>query len=279
MRLGIFAKTFEGATPAAALGAAKSAGFEAVQYNMACSGLPSLPEAIDGTTAAAVAAAARATGVEIVAVSATYNMVDPDPARRASGRAGLAAVAGAARAMGASLVTLCTGSLDPADQWRTHPDNSGSAAWREMVAEFARILPVAERNGVFLGVEPELANVVSSPERARRLIGELGADRIRIVLDPANLFEVAPADRGRALIDRAIGELAPFVALAHAKDRAADGGFAAPGAGVIDFPHFFGALSRAGYRGPVVAHGFGAGDAARVATFLRGALGAAEPAR
>ena len=35
MRLGIFAKTFAGADPAAVLGAAKAAGYAAVHYNMA----------------------------------------------------------------------------------------------------------------------------------------------------------------------------------------------------------------------------------------------------
>ncbi len=44
MQLGIFAKTFQGREPRAILQAARDAGYRVVQYNMACSGLPSMPE-------------------------------------------------------------------------------------------------------------------------------------------------------------------------------------------------------------------------------------------
>jgi len=46
MQLGIFAKTFPGTTPGEVLAAARDAGYATVQYNMACSGLPSLPDTI-----------------------------------------------------------------------------------------------------------------------------------------------------------------------------------------------------------------------------------------
>lgn len=87
MRLGIFAKTFPGTTPLAVLQAAADAGYAAVQYNMACSGGPALPADVSPETAAAVLAASQRTGVAIAAISATYNMTHPDPAKRRAGRA------------------------------------------------------------------------------------------------------------------------------------------------------------------------------------------------
>jgi len=53
MKLGIFAKTFDGSTPIQVLRAARDAGYDAVQYNMACSGLAPLPETIDPAAALA----------------------------------------------------------------------------------------------------------------------------------------------------------------------------------------------------------------------------------
>ena len=38
----------------------------------------------------------------------------------------------------------------------------GEDAWRELLVEMARAVKVAEASGVDLGIEPELANVVSS---------------------------------------------------------------------------------------------------------------------
>ena len=58
------------------------------------------------------------------------------------------------------------------------------------------------------------------------------------MLDPANLFETAaPAER-RRIVDEAVDLLGPRIAMAHAKDRDADGGFATAGSGVVDFDRF-----------------------------------------
>ena len=56
--------------------------------------------------------------------------------------------------------------------------------------------------------------------------------------------------------------------MAHAKDRAADGGFVAAGRGVIDFVHFVETLRGAGFDGPLVTHGLSAAEAPDVAAFL-----------
>lgn len=271
MQLGIFAKTFAGTTPDAVLAAAAAAGYATVQYNMACSGLPSLPEAIDPAVARAVAEASARTGVAIAALSATYNMIHPDMAIRLAGRRSFAALADAAPRIGTRLLTVCTGSRDAADQWRRHPDNDSPDAWQDLVAELRQLLPIAEAHDILIGVEPELGNVVSSAGKARALIDLFGGNRIRIVLDPANLFEVAPAAARGALIDDAVSLLGDSIALAHAKDRHADGSFATAGDGVVDFPRFIAALRRSGFHGPLVTHGLDAADAGRVAAFLRGA--------
>ncbi len=268
MQLGIFAKTFAGTTPDVVLAAARDAGYATVQYNMACSGLPSLPASIDESVAQGVADAASRTGVGIAALSATYNMIHPDLAVREQGRASFAALAAAAPVIGTRLLTVCTGSRDADDQWRHHPANDRPDAWQDLVAEFRLLLPLAERHDIAIGVEPELGNVVSSAAKARALLDFFGSDRIRIVLDPANLFETAPAATRKALVTEAVALLGGDIALAHAKDRHADGSFATAGDGVIDFPHFIAALRRAGFDGPLVTHGLAAADAARVARFL-----------
>jgi sugar phosphate isomerase/epimerase len=236
---------------------------------MACSGIGSLPVEISDRAAAAVAAAAKANGVAIAAVSATYNMLHPDPAQRAQGRAAFTAIAAQARAMGTDLVTLCTGSRDAADQWRHHPDNDTDAAWDEMIREFQILLPIAERHDVILGVEPELANAVSSAPKARRLLDTLRSDRVKIVLDPANLFETEAARPSAEIIAEAISLLADSIALAHAKDRKQDGGFATAGSGVIDFGRYVAGLRASGFTGTIVTHGLAAGEAPGVARFLR----------
>lgn len=268
MRLGIFAKTFAGTDPHSVLAAAKDAGYPCVQYNMACSGLPSLPETVPDRTADDIRDAAERTGVGIAAISATYNMIHPDPAVRDRGHASLERIAAVARDAGAPLLTLCTGTRDPDDQWRHHPGNAAPQAWRDLLDSMRTALEIAERYGVDLGIEPELANVVNSAGQARRLIDELGSERLKVVLDPANLFEAEPFDRQRAIVSEGIELLRDRIVMAHAKDRNAEGDFVTAGTGVLDYPFYVGKLRDAGFEGPLVTHGLSAEEAPTVARFL-----------
>jgi sugar phosphate isomerase/epimerase len=274
MKLGIFARTFGGTDPDTVLSAVAAAGFSAAQYNMACSGLAAMPDAIPNRVALDVDAAAQRAGVEIVALSGTYNMIHPDPAVRARGHQRLNLLASSAVAMSARLITLCTGTRDPVDQWRGHPDNGTPEAWRDLLSSMETAIHIAERHDVDLGIEPELANVVNSAEKARRLIDEIGSPRLKIVLDPANLFETETIDRQRHIISAAIDLLADRIAIGHAKDRTPAGRFTTAGKGVLDYTHYLSCLTEAGFAGALVTHGLAPDEAADVAEFLRRTLGA-----
>lgn len=268
MRIGIFAKTFAGTDAASVLTAARAAGYSAVQFNMACVGLPSMPDAIEPACAASIGDAARAAEITIAAMSGTYNMIHPDPTVRARGLRRLEVLAAAAHRMGTRLITLCTGTRDAADQWRHHPDNATSEAWSDLLFAMRQAIVIADHHDVELGVEPELANVVDSAGKARHLLDELASPRVRIVLDPANLFEVATSEARHRIVADAVDLLAGDIAMAHAKDRRADGAFASAGSGVIDFRHFLATLDATGFRGPLITHGLEAAEAPRVAAFL-----------
>ena len=272
MQIGIFAKTFAATSALASLAAVRRAGYTTAQFNMACLGGPSMPVSIETSTTDAIAYASRETGVSLAAVSGTYNMIHPDKAVRAAGLEKLGVLIKAAPAMGTSLVTLCTGTRNPVDQWAHHPDNTSPEAWRDLLDEMAKAIDLAEAHGIDLGIEPELANVVSSPHLARRLIDELGSPCLRIVLDPANLFEREESDRVRTILEAAIDLLADRITMAHAKDRGKEGDFVAAGSGVIDFSHFVRRLAAAGFNGPLITHGLTEAEAPSVATFLRRTL-------
>jgi hypothetical protein len=166
MQVGIFAKTFSGNNATDVLNAVRAAGYGCTQFNMACVGLPTMPDAIPDTIVAAIGDAGKESGVILSALSATYNMIHPDRAERDTGMRRLAVVADAARALRIPLVTLCTGTRDPHDQWRHHPDNAQPEAWADLTLEMERALAIAEAAGVDLGIEPEQANVVTSVRRA-----------------------------------------------------------------------------------------------------------------
>ncbi|RWD98247.1 sugar phosphate isomerase/epimerase [Mesorhizobium sp.] len=272
MQVGVFAKTFPGSEPAGVLAAVRDAGFAVTQFNLACAGLPSMPDDVPDAVIDAIDAAAKASGIGLVALSGTYNMAHPDSRVRDGGLRRLTVVIETAARLSIPLVTLCTGTRNAEDQWAHHPDNADPSAWADMAREMEKVLQLAERHGVDLGIEPEQANIVTSADDAMRLISEMGSKRLRIVLDPANLFERADPKAARAIVAEAVERTAGHVALAHAKDRFADGRFATAGQGVVNFAGFIASLKATAFDGPLVTHGLSADEAPGVARFLKGLM-------
>ena len=273
MQVGVFARTFAGESPATVMTASRKAGFSAVQYNMACSGLGALPPHVPEQAALEARDAAASSSLQIAAISATYNMTDPDPDRRAGGRDAFRAIAAVAGIMESPMLTVCSGSKNPADKWQPHPDNDLPHSWTEMCREFEHLCNCAAQHGLLIGVEPEPANIVSNADRAARLLAEFAGGPIRIILDPANLIEGMPPARHRQIIDHALELLGDHIGLAHAKDRHGDGRVAPAGKGVVDWSHFLRGLSDAGFDGPLIAHGMSAAEAPAVASFLTTQIG------
>lgn len=278
MRLGIFAKTFARASLEDALDAVRASGLDTLQFNLALTGGPSLPDAIPAVLAARVRAATARRGLSMAAVSGTYNMAHPDPAVRADGARRLVGLIAAAPALGTSIVTLCTGTRDPADMWRRHPSNGTSEAWRDLRASLEPALAAAEHHGVTLAFEPEYGNVVSAAAAGRRLIDEVGSDHLRVVLDAANLVLGAPLDRQADTLREAFDLLGDHVVLAHAKDLRADGRLVAAGRGELDYGLYLELLSRHPSV-PLILHGLGEEEVPGSVAFLRaaGVVGGAPP--
>ncbi len=266
MKTGIFAKTFYRPTVEGVFQAVRSHHFETVQFNMSCAGLDPMPGEIPETVISGIRSAAR--GVSLCGVSGTYNMCHPDPAVRVTGLQRLEVLARHCRAIGTDLITLCTGTRNPDDQWAFHPDNNTPAAWQDLLQSMENALLIAEHYDIRLGIEPELSNVVNSARKALQLQSELGSKRMKIILDPGNLFERAGIRQIKRLIDEAIDLLAPDIAMAHAKDRDGTGAFAPPGQGIIPFDYLVSRLRSAGIDVPVVAHGFPEEAAPAVSGYL-----------
>lgn len=268
--IGIFAKTFERDSLSGILQAVKLEGFDLIQFNMSCVGLPSLPDHIPEPIRLHLQQTLAASDLKMAGLSATFNMGHPDPKVRQVGLASLEVLAEAAPLLGTDLLSLCTGSRHPTDKWAFHPDNASSAAWLDMCQTMEKALVIAEQHNLFLGIEPELGNIVSNAPKAQQLLSEMKSDRLKVILDPANLFEEASIAQVKYLIDEAIDLLAPAIAMTHAKDRDGVGGFVAPGKGMIPFDYFVVRLAEAGITAPMVAHGFGEEEVSAVADFLRG---------
>lgn len=217
MHLGIMAKTFPRPTFEQTLDEIAERGLTHVQFNMSCTGLPTLPERMDENHCVWIARSFRERGLTMAAISGTFNLCDPDPARLAENLRRLDSLAAGCRWLDTRIITLCTGTRDPGDLWKWHPENVRRSAWDSLVASMREAVRIADRHEVILAFEPERHNVVNSVARARMLLDTIGSPWLKVVLDPANLLREGELDRCEEMLDEAFDWLGPEIVLVHAK--------------------------------------------------------------
>jgi sugar phosphate isomerase/epimerase len=272
-KLGFISAEFPADSLGGALDLIVQAGGASVQLDLSSAQAETFPEALAPQAAEDICRQFSERGLEIAALSGTYNMVHPDPAVREAGAEDLERLLEIAPSIGAPVVTLCTGSRDPHNMWRAHPENNEPAAWSDLLAQLERALAVAERKGVVLGVEPEIANTVNSIEKARRLLDEVRSPYLKIVMDGANIFQKGQLPSMRKVLDEAFEMLGSNIVLAHAKDldRDGDAGHLPPGLGKLDYPYYLQLLQDSGFAGSIILHSLTPEQAPGRAEFVRGA--------
>lgn len=278
MELGIFAKTFARPSLEATLDAVAEHGLTCIQFNMACAGLPPLPDRIEDGLCDRIAGALAARRLRMAAVSGTFNMIDPDEAKRWDGLRRLRVLASACRGMGTSVITLCTGTRDPDNMWRRHPENDSAAAWGDLVGALRPALEFAEEFDVTLAFEPETANVIDSARKARRLLDELASPRLKVVLDPINLPGADHLPHTGEILEEAFALCGQDVVIAHGKDKRPEAGEApvAIGAGVLDLDRYVRLLPQLNGNVPLIIHGVDESQVAQSVALVRSKLAAEE---
>ncbi len=165
MEIGVFAKTFVRPSLEGVLDCVQKHGLTLVQFNVACVELLSLPDVIEPAIAKKIYLETQQRNIRIAAVSGTFNMIHPNVAERKSGLKRLGILAAACKEMGTSVITLCTGTRDPNNMWKKHPENNEEAAWKDLLEIMEQALQIADECEITLAVEPEPANVVDSAKK------------------------------------------------------------------------------------------------------------------
>jgi len=197
-------------------------------------------------------------------------MAHPDPMDRHGNLIKFEVLCEVAGKLQIPVITLCTGTRDPVNMWKWHPENDSKEAWDDMVQSIESALIAAEKNNLILAFEPESENIVNSATRARKLLNELRHPRLQIVIDPANL--ISQGCNQKEVLDEAFALLGDSIVMAHAKDRNSDFQACAAGKGVLDFEYYLRCTKQSGFTGPLVMHGLDEIDVAFSRDFLRQTL-------
>ena len=279
MQIGTMSGTFTRATLEEALDAVVDHGMNCVQFNLSSAGVTKIPTHIDEDLCDKIREEMGARNITMTAIGGTYNMIHPDPQRRADGLRNLGVVAAACERLGTSVIALCTGTRDPDNMWRRHPDNDTPEAWDDLVVSMHQAIEVAEEYQVTLAFEPEVANVVDSAVKARRIIDQIGSPYLKVVMDGANIFHTGELPRMREILDEAFTLLGEHIAFAHAKDLDRDGeaGHLAAGKGLLDYDQYLSLLNDVAPDVSIILHGLSEAEVDGCVSFLREKIGSINP--
>ncbi len=98
------------------------------------------------------------------------------------------------------------------------PASESEDAYQLFLEGLRPVVRFAEESDTILAVEPVWSHIISTPERAERMLYDVPSDHLRIILDAVNL--IGPADVGHAesVIEDAVRRLGGKVSVLHMKD-------------------------------------------------------------
>ena len=118
-----------------------------------------------------------------------------------------------------------TGAWMVGSETPIHPDSPMAAdaprseeAFQFFLDQLRPVVRRAEEENVIMAIEPVYTHIVSTPEKAERMLNELKSDHLRIILDAVNLLGEGNLDRRDAVLQEAMSRLGDRVVLLHMKD-------------------------------------------------------------
>jgi len=132
--------------------------------------------------------------------------------------------------------------------WKRGPS---APVWDRMKEQFRPAIPVAEGEGVILGLENEASTYLATAAETKQFVSELGSDVVRVIWDPCNEIY---AEDGITPYPDAYRLVEPWVVHVHVKDGKRDASTNEPdvtpvGEGVIDWKSQLQDLLAKGYQG------------------------------
>ena len=177
---------------------------------------------VDRDGCARVRALLEAEGVSIgQAWSVGTPLVRPDAAESEANLRTLQDRIPLAAALGCRVLLTEAGGMHPANPWFPHPENHGEEALARLVAALKEVASFAADHGVTIAPEMSLMTILSTVDRAKTLMEEVGHPGAGINFDPANILGPLSLYRSGDFIDDAFDRLGSHIVNVHAKDAAA----------------------------------------------------------
>ncbi|MCL2589198.1 MAG: sugar phosphate isomerase/epimerase [Oscillospiraceae bacterium] len=214
MKLGVRAHDFGRIAPDEQARAISAAGFSCVQF-APTKGMPGVNHFQDVTIKALeeIAAAYAKHEVEMTVLGCYIQPSLHDRDKRLEQVAFFKEGLTQAKRMGVPIVGTETTRFDQ----RADPTER-ERAFARLKDSILRMVEHAEREHVIIGIEPVALDTLNTPELARRLLDEVGSDKLKIIFDPVNLVLPREFDQQEAIYTRVLDCLGSDIVAVHIKD-------------------------------------------------------------
>lgn len=143
-----------------------------------------------------------------------------------------------ARRIGAAVVGTETGAPNAA--YKTCPECFTEESLQLFIRRLTPVVRYAEEEGAVIAIEPVCRHIVSTPERAQRVLEAIDSPALQIILDTVNLLTPANHTQREAIIADALRRFGDRIRILHMKDYAVAEGQSdvrscACGTGVMDY--------------------------------------------
>lgn len=145
-----------------------------------------------------------------------------------------------ARDLGCSLVGTETGALNA--EYVDGPENHTEEAFQRALRSLRIMVAEAEKFGVMVGIEGVARHVLSTPEKVKRAIDEIGSNNLQAIFDPYNFLTNDNYMNQDEIIKSAFELYGDRIMLIHAKDFIVEDGQVkqvAIGTGQFNYPLLF----------------------------------------
>ncbi|MFC1650814.1 sugar phosphate isomerase/epimerase family protein [Candidatus Latescibacterota bacterium] len=164
-------------------------------------------------------AALREYDVEFYGIHIVVNIIDPDPAQARANQIQVARAAELAERFGLKFILTHAGGRSPKGLAVPHPDNWSKEAWEMSVNALKQILKDTSGCKTCLAVEAVNSWSVNNPFAHVQLKKDVGDDRLKVALDPANMLYAGTFFRTTELITKCFDLHGEDIMYGHAKDK------------------------------------------------------------
>lgn len=164
-------------------------------------------------------AALKAHDVDYYTIHVWVNIIHPDTQKRRELQKHVAQSVELADRFGLKFILTHAGGRNPKNKDRPHPLNWTKETWEMSVNATKQILKDTAGSKVALAFEAVNSCNNNTPKSHVRLRQDVGDDRVRVMLDPANMLHAGTMFRTSELLNECFELLGEDIMYCHAKDK------------------------------------------------------------